>query len=86
MFGDYSLGLELHSDAGMSNMDVIKSATGEAAKGLGMIDQIGTLEVGKEADLIVVENDPLKDIKAMREMQLVIRAGREILPYKTNER
>ena len=67
-------------------MDVIKSATGEAAKGLGMIDQIGTLEVGKEADLIVVENDPLKDIKAMREMQLVIRAGREILPYKTNER
>ena len=86
MFGDYSLGLELHSDAGMSNMDVIKSATGEAAKGLGMIDQIGTLEVGKEADLIVVENDPLKDIKAMREIQLVIRAGREILPYKTNER
>ena len=51
-----------------------------------MIDQIGTLEGGKEADLIVVENDPLKDIKAMREMQLVIRAGREILPYKTNER
>ena len=84
-FGDYCLGLELHSEAGMSNMDVIRSATSEAAEAIGMGDQVGTLEVGKEADLIVVERDPLQDILALREMAMVMRAGRQILPYSCTE-
>ena len=84
-FGDYCLGLELHSEAGMSNMDVIRSATSEAAESIGMSDQVGTLEAGKEADLIVVEQDPLQDIRALREMAMVMRAGRQILPYAPTE-
>ena len=50
-----------------------------------MGDQVGTLEAGKEADLIVVEQDPLRDIRALREMAMVMRAGRQILPYSPTE-
>ena len=78
-FGDYCLGLELMSQAGMSNMDVIKASTSVSAKAMGVGHLVGTVEPGKEADLIVVDQDPLKDIKALRTMVMVMRAGERIL-------
>ncbi len=79
MFGDYCLGLELMAEAGMSNMDVIKASTSVDAKALGIDHIVGTVEPGKEADLIVVDQDPLKDIKALRRMTMVMRAGERIV-------
>ena len=84
-FGDYCLGLELQSQAGMSNMDVIVSATSGAARAIGMDGQVGAVTAGKAADLIVVERDPLEDISALRNMSMVMRDGRVIVPYRSME-
>ena len=47
---------------GMSNHQALKAATIQGASYIGMEDEIGSLEVGKLADLIVLEKDPLEDI------------------------
>ena len=78
-FGDYCLGLELMSDAGMSNMDIIKASTNIAAESIGIANLTGSVQPGKEADLIIVDQDPLQDIKALRAMSLVMRAGEQIV-------
>ena len=78
-FGDYCIGLELMSAAGMSNMDVIKSSTSINAKALGIGHLVGTVEPGKDADLIVVNKNPLQEIKALRKMSMVMRVGKRIL-------
>ena len=79
IFGDYSIGLELMADAGMSNMDVIRASTSVAAKSIGAADVFGTVEPGKGADLIVVNKDPIQDIRALRCVDMVMRAGEHIL-------
>ncbi len=79
-FGDYCLGLELQVEAGMSTADVIRSATGVAAKAVGLDHLVGTLEPGREADLIVVDQDPLADIRALRSMRMVMQRGGVVPP------
>ena len=78
ILGDYCLGLELMSQAGMNNMDVINASTSVAAKSIDAGHLIGTVEPGKGADLIVVDQDPLQDIRALRTMAMVMRAGEQI--------
>ena len=78
-FGDYCIGLEIMSQAGMSNVDVIKSSTSLNAKALGVGHLVGSVEVGKDADLIVVDNDPIQDIKALRTMTMVMRLGERVV-------
>src|SRR6266498_1596563 len=51
-------------EGGMKPMDAIKSATISAAELLGMKDQLGSVEVGKLADIVAVDGNPLKDSKA----------------------
>ena len=79
-FGDYCLGLELQVEAGMSTAEVIRSATGVAAQAVGLDHLVGTLEPGKEADLIVVDQDPLEDIRALRSMRMVMQRGGVVPP------
>jgi imidazolonepropionase-like amidohydrolase len=74
-FGDYCIGLELMVDAGMSTMDVILASTSAAARAMNVDGELGTIEPGKTADLIVVDEDPLVDISALREMRLVMLGG-----------
>lgn len=62
-------------EAGMPPLDAIRSATFEAATLLGTIDDFGTLEVGKRADVVAVEGDPLTDISRLAEINLVIKDG-----------
>ena len=50
--------MELH---GMTPMEMIQSATVNSARVLEMEDSIGTLEVGKQADIIVLDGNPLED-------------------------
>jgi imidazolonepropionase-like amidohydrolase len=74
-FGDFALGLELLTQAGMSPLEAIRAATGDAAKALGIDDKIGTLRATKEADLLVVDGDPAIDIRRLGRPLLVVRAG-----------
>jgi imidazolonepropionase-like amidohydrolase len=68
--------LRLLADAGLSPLEILRAATVNPAKLLGLADRIGTVEVGKVADLVVVRDDPLVDLeKAMRSLQHTIRAG-----------
>ena len=57
--------LELLREAGFHPLEVIRSATLYGAEALGMDDRIGTIEVGKLADLVVVEENPLQNLKVL---------------------
>ncbi|MDW8098064.1 MAG: amidohydrolase family protein [Anaerolineae bacterium] len=61
---------------GMSAKEVLASATRVAAEAIGLADQVGTLEVGKRADAIAVEGNPLEDLRVLRQVAVVIRDGR----------
>ena len=78
-FGDYCIGLEIMAEAGMSSMEVIRSSTSLNAHALGVGHLVGAVEVGKDADLIVVDKNPLEDVKALRSMTMVMRRGERIL-------
>jgi imidazolonepropionase-like amidohydrolase len=68
--------LRLLADAGFSPQEILRAATTNPAQMLGLSDRIGTVEVGKAADLVIVRADPLVDLEnAMRSLQYTIRAG-----------
>jgi imidazolonepropionase-like amidohydrolase len=62
--------------AGQPAMDAIIGATSLAAESLGMKDRIGSIAPGMEADLIVVDGDPLRDITALRRVVFVMKGGK----------
>lgn len=62
--------------AGQSPMDAIVATTSLNASALGMADTIGSIAPGMEADLVVVDGDPLKDITALRRVVFVMKAGK----------
>lgn len=68
----------LVNDAGLTPMDAIASATVVASRLLGLDKEIGTLEVGKQADLIAVQDDPLKDVTTLERPHYVMKGGVEI--------
>jgi imidazolonepropionase-like amidohydrolase len=61
--------------AGLTPMEVIEAGTRQSAIVCGHGDELGTLEPGKLADLIVVDGDPLQDMQAMSRVVLVIKNG-----------
>jgi imidazolonepropionase-like amidohydrolase len=69
------LELELLVEAGLSPMDAISSATRIPAEMMRVDDEIGTVEVGKRADLIAVDGDPLEDISVLRALSWSIKDG-----------
>ena len=74
--------MELLRQAGLTPMDVIVAGTKHAAYVSGHGHELGTLEPGKLADMIVVAGNPLADIEAMRNVVIVIKEGQII--YITN--
>jgi imidazolonepropionase-like amidohydrolase len=72
--------MELMNEAGMTPMQVIVAATKTASEWIGQADKLGTLEVGKLADLIVINGDPLRDMSDIRKVELVIKNGQVIDP------
>ena len=60
---------------GATPWQAIQAATRNAAELCGVGDELGTVEAGKLADLIVVEDNPLDDIGNIRELMLVIKDG-----------
>ena len=61
---------------GQPPMDAIVSATSLAAESLGLADKIGTAAPGYEADLIALDGDPSKDIRALKRVAFVMKGGR----------
>jgi len=57
--------LELLREAGFHPLEVIRAATLKGAEALGMADQIGSIEVGKKADMILIEENPLENLKVL---------------------
>jgi imidazolonepropionase-like amidohydrolase len=57
-------------------MEAIQSATIVSARAMRLDKDSGTIEVGKRADLILVDGDPLKDITALRKVSRVVTNGR----------
>ena len=72
--------LALLADCGMQPARCLRAATRDAAEALQMEDRIGTVAAGREADLIVVRDDPSRDIDALRDVELVIRGGTRLDP------
>ena len=60
---------------GVSPKDALLAATRWSAEACRVQDQVGSLAVGKRADLIAIDGDPLKDIAAMRRVRLVMKDG-----------
>ena len=82
-WGDYKLGntvyeTELLVQAGYSNMAGIMSVTSWASAALGMDGIVGTLEPGKEADILIVNGDPSADINALWSVADVFFAGERV--------
>ena len=73
-----SLLLEIQqlAEAGLAPMEALDSATRVAAEALGVGHELGTIEVGKIADLVLLGGDPLEDIGNLRKTELVIMNGR----------
>jgi imidazolonepropionase-like amidohydrolase len=66
-------------ELGFTAMDAIRAATSIAATCLGLQQRIGTLAPGMEADLVVIERDPLDDVRALQDAVIVIADGRVAL-------
>ena len=69
---------ELLVQFGMTPGEAIEAATVNAANLLGIADQVGTLEPGKVADLIAVDADPLADVRVLKQVRYVMRAGQAV--------
>ena len=71
----YAEELEGFIHAGFSAMQVIQSATLHSAEVLGLREKAGSIETGKWADLLIINENPLEDLRALVTPQLVIQAG-----------
>lgn len=67
--------MEAMQAAGMSAMQVLVASTRGGAQAMGREKVFGTVEKGKEADLVVVAGDPSADIRNLRKLRYVVRAG-----------
>jgi imidazolonepropionase-like amidohydrolase len=80
--GGNAIEMEMFVKYGMSEMDAIAAATSIPARILGMSDRLGMIQAGKQADMVVVKKDPLKDIRVLQEQEniaLVIKHGEVVV-------
>lgn len=64
------------AEAGMPAMEAIRSATATSAEMLGISDMLGSIEAGKLADIIAVQDNPLEKIETMLEVKFVMKEGK----------
>jgi imidazolonepropionase-like amidohydrolase len=82
--GMYFDEIERFVEHGYTPMEAIQAATKVNAEISGIADRLGTIEAGKLADLLVIEGDPLQDIKALRQAKMIIQEGKiieQLSPY-----
>jgi imidazolonepropionase-like amidohydrolase len=77
-----SLPVELEamvSDLGLSPLEAVHAATGEAARAIGIADTVGTLTPGCAADMLVVDGDPAARIRDLQPVRMVIKGGKTVV-------
>jgi imidazolonepropionase-like amidohydrolase len=82
--GENALEVYWMEQAGLSKMDALVAATGNAAKALGWDTWMGTLEAGKVADLIVHEKNPLEDLRSLADkesLRFVMKDGEVVASH-----
>lgn len=86
-FPGYSVAreLELYVDAGLTPAQAIKTATITPAQVMKMDKQTGSIEPGKQADLVIIDGNPLTNIRDIRKVTTVIKAGRVYDPGKLHQ-
>jgi imidazolonepropionase-like amidohydrolase len=65
---------------GLSPMQALQAATVVGAEALGESSRLGTIEVGKLADVFAVDGDPIADIRAVSQTVMVMQAGKVVRP------
>ncbi len=83
-FGDQR-GVELLVEAGFKPVEAIRIATRNGAELLGELERIGTLDAGKQADLVVVKGDPSQNIADIEKVEIVFKDGLGYDPVKLIE-
>jgi imidazolonepropionase-like amidohydrolase len=74
-FGHLEYNVHLARLAGLSPMESLQVVTRNAARLLGLDGDVGTVEVGKVADLLVLDADPLQDVEHLTRIAAVFRHG-----------
>ena len=69
-------------DAGMTSSQILTALTAGAAEYLGRLNELGTIEAGKRADLLIVEGDPTTDLTALTNVVAVVKDGALIVDYR----
>lgn len=68
--------IELFVKHGMDEYEAIRTATVNAAELLGVADELGSIDQGKKADLVILKANPLKNISDLRQIEFVIKDGK----------
>ena len=71
--------------AGMSCLAAIRACTLDPAEALGLADDLGSIEPGKRADMVVIDGDPVRDIRALGRTRMVFQGGRRFSPTDLRE-
>src|SRR6266550_5301578 len=72
--------MEIMTQAGLTPLQVLRSATSNGAKAMGMEREIGALAPGRLADLVILDADPLADAMSLSKVHRVIKDGRVFVP------
>lgn len=78
-FGEFAYEVEALHLAGLRPMEALLSAMRDAAASLGMADLVGTLEAGKEADILVVKGNPLDNLLELLNVEAVFKGGERVV-------
>ena len=77
-FGNFQGELLAMHNVGLSPMQAILAGTRDAAAAMGTLDSVGTIEAGKEADLLLVDGNPAQDITDLRRVASVFLGGQRV--------
>ncbi|MCX5610918.1 amidohydrolase family protein [Streptomyces sp. NBC_00047] len=80
VFDDFVSSLEFFEHIGLTPAEIIDLATTGAAQALGISHDTGRLAAGYRADVLVVDGDPLSDLRALRSVRLVLAGGHPLDP------
>ena len=67
--------MEAMQRAGLTPAEVLRASTRDAARAMGRGDELGTIEKGKTADLLILDADPRRDVANLRKVRIVMRSG-----------
>lgn len=70
--------LRAMTEAGLTNADVLRASTINAASSIGKQNELGSIEEGKQADLILLGANPLESIDALKQIEFVVKSGHTI--------